>query len=103
MSDGDREEEDRQAVLRRRARLIGAALSGVVASTSATACACLSPYWEDDAGLRDAGRDGGLDAGPPQPCLSPPLEDAGEPMDAAPDDGAVDGGSAPDAAPDDAG
>lgn len=99
MADEDREEEDRQAILRRRARLIGVALSSVVASTSATACACLSVP-PGDASAQDAGPDGGMDATAPQPCLSRPAPDAGPP-DAAPEDAATDA-AAEDAAAEDA-
>ncbi|RZO63701.1 MAG: hypothetical protein EVA89_06500 [Sandaracinaceae bacterium] len=101
MADEDREEEDRQAILRRRARLIGVALSSVVASTSATACACLSMAAPEDASAQDAGPDGGMDATVPQPCLSRPPPDAGPP-DAATEDAATDAATE-DAAADDAG
>lgn len=55
----DEEDADREAIVRRRNRLIAAALTGIVSST-AQACACLSVS-EPDSGrhLDDAGRDGG--------------------------------------------
>jgi len=96
MSD-DREAEDREAILKRRARLIGVALSGAIASTSATACACLSMIPPDTGVVRsDAGPDGGMDAGEPMPCLTPLPEDAGEPMDAAPEDASPPSDGSPD-------
>jgi hypothetical protein len=109
----DRQDPDRDAILKRRHRMIALALSGLVGS-SAQACACLSPLARDS-GIdveRDAGSDAGSsdDAGlsrdgGPLPCLAPLPEDAGTdaggvedggttPADAGADD---DGGRTPDA------
>jgi len=81
----DREDPDRDAILKRRHRMIALALTGLVGS-SAQACACLSPL-EPDSGIRidggtpnDAGSrdDAGLSRdGGPLPCLAPLPEDAG--------------------------
>lgn len=89
------DEADREAILRRRNRLIGVALAGLTVSASATACACLSTV--------DAGREGGTseDAGP-QACLSRPPDDAGAFDGGAFDGGALDGGT-PDGSAFDAG
>jgi hypothetical protein len=86
------DDEDRDAILRRRHRLIGFALAGLTAGSTLGGCEpCLSPL-PPDAGRVDAG----VDAGTPQPCLSPP-RDAGtdggpQPcLSIAPDAG-IDGG-----------
>lgn len=78
------EDEDRDAILGRRSRLIALALTGLV-SGSAQACACLGVVRVE----HDAGRDGGASAdaatddasvsqdGGPLPCLAPLPPDAG--------------------------
>ncbi|MCZ7682023.1 MAG: hypothetical protein M5U28_25805 [Sandaracinaceae bacterium] len=85
--DEERDGGDREAILRRRSRLIAVALGGLVSGTT-QACACLSaPYEPYDAGRRDAGRDaatadggGGSDAG----------ADSGSGADSGTDAGAAD-------------
>lgn len=94
------EDEDREAILARRKRLLASALSGVAMgalSLGAQACACLSPPARLDGSVRDASLlpclqvDAGTDAG---------IEDAGAGFDAgdaavanAGLDGAVDAAS----------
>lgn len=109
----DREDPDRDAILRRRHRLIAVALSGLVGG-SAQACACLSVQVPPDAEI-DVERDAGMDAGSrdddaglsrdggPLPCLAPLPPDAGTDGGMAgdagttPDDAGDDGGTTPDA------
>lgn len=97
----DREDPDREAILRRRNRMIAVALSGLVGG-SAQACACLSPPPPPDSGIRidaatpvdagsrhDAGsrEDAGLSRdGGPLPCLTPLPEDAGTDAGTVPGD-----------------
>lgn len=97
--EGPTEDElDRQAILARRKRFIGAALLGL-AGAAAVACSdaidtpkgdagtadaaadatpqpCLSPVVPPEDAGRDTGSDAGADA-TPQPCLSPLPPDAG--------------------------
>lgn len=96
--DTTEDELDRQAILARRKRFIGAALLGL-ASAAAVACSdaietpagdagttdaaadatpqpCLSPVVPPEDGGKDASSDANADA-TPQPCLSPLPPDAG--------------------------
>jgi hypothetical protein len=112
----DREDPDRDAILKRRHRMIAVALTGLMGG-SAQACACLSPPYEPppDSGI-DVGRDAGTDAGArddaglsrdggPLPCLAPLPPDAGPDAAIAGDDAGTmpdagaedDGGAMPDA------
>jgi hypothetical protein len=75
---------DRDAILRRRARFVAAAMAGTVTLGSAQACACLEPLCDPtfeccEPPCADAGNDAAMDAG----------DDAA--MDAA-SDGAPEGG-----------
>lgn len=53
------EDENQRAILARRARYIAMAVAGVSTATSATACVCLSPIENPDAGW-DANADAPL-------------------------------------------
>lgn len=66
------EDENRKAILARRARYIAMALAGVSTATSATACVCLEP-------LHDAGSDTNADAPLPDAWL-PTLPDSRGPV-----------------------
>lgn len=85
MADHDRDDPDRDAILRRRNRLVAIALSGVAAVSVGGCEPCLTPIAPDS----------GIDASP-MPCLEPPLEDAG-PRDAGSDAGSDAGTTDPDA------
>jgi len=93
------EDENRRAILARRARYIAMAVAGVSTATSATACVCLSP-------LYDAGGDANSDAPIPDARL-PTLPDSQRPVwpatDASTDaPAASEDASAEDASPGDA-
>jgi hypothetical protein len=51
---GDEEERQRRAILERRQRFVRLALIGATAAATGTACVCLSPPVQNDAG-HDAG------------------------------------------------
>lgn len=72
--DATEDELDRQAILARRKRFIGAALLGL-AGAAAVACSDAIETPKGDAGTTDAAADA-----TPQPCLSPvvPPEDGGK-------------------------
>jgi hypothetical protein len=90
------DDENKQAILARRARYIAMAVAGISTATSATACVCLSPL-PGDAGM-DASPSSPPDAALPLPDtrVGPATDAAGDvPTDANNEDSAPDESDAP--------
>lgn len=51
----DPTDDDRPAILARRARFLRLALAGITTASTATACACLSPSYDAGTASQDAG------------------------------------------------